>query len=545
MNSPYLKRSGEVKLNKEMIHKLKYKSQGGYILVAVLVLFTIALSFTVTALTSSSSGRISISSARNAEKEYFDAESTMQSAYAWLNQESSNFGSLFSGSVFVNTFSRSTSPSIGSNDTGLLKIPTRIKVSGTNNSIILHNSSDAFGTAVFPPSTNLITGQAFNGLSTFSSQTFSNGIVRITLIDAIPLDPTNLSSTEYSPVFRIDALRAKDRGGHVSSIITGKMQTAPGSGFVGKDYLEMRQSCDSYQSSNTSPSWSASNRRANCPIASEKTIYIHQNTTIYGSATTKQSLEGASPWGGPLCASFASGCPVKGTVCSGSTCQPPVVTLTPASFASACSSTAPNLTISSGTNEGNAPTIESLKTPSTSTNTPAGTPANTYRNNCWDTLKINSGRWARFRAGLNGSTPVAFYVKNLDIANNATVLFDDNGGKQITIYVERIVGDNYNGNQIGGLKSPSAGTLIPPNMLKINYWGTNSLTLNGTAQMNSFLVAPNATVNVSGNFTYNGGIMANRLVATGSGALHYDETGGNAVNVDMQLRLRSMNEYFR
>jgi hypothetical protein len=517
----------------------------GFVLIGVLVLLTAALFLTGAALTYASNARVAVAATRQSDFEYLDAESTAQEAFSWLNQYSADWGSLFSGGVFTTTFTRSAVPSIGSNDNGPLPIPTRIKVIGTNNSVILNKNEDVFGPAVFPPTANLISGVPFQPIQRFAATEFRRGLPRITLVDAIPLDPGNLSATEYSPVFRIDAIRAPNRGGHIAMYVTGKMQTASGSGFVGRSYIEMRQSCDSYQSSQSFPNYLTSRRRANCPISSEGTINIHSSSTIFGSATTKGSLATSSPWGGSLCASFTSGCPVKGTVCANASCSTPVVKLTPSSFAAACPNSGANLTISSGSSDSTAWTIESTTTANPSTNTPTGVPSKTYRNNCWNALKVNAGNWVRFRAGLNGSAPTAFYIKQLDIASNSTILFDDNGGKQITLYVEQIVGNSYNGNQIGGIKNKSAGTMVAPNMLKVNYWGSAPLTLNGTATINSFLVAPNAAVNISGNFTYNGGIMADRLTAAGSGALHYDETGGNAVNVDMQLRLRSINEYYR
>lgn len=542
MNSfgiPYLKKMGKARLSHRRV------SERGYILVSVLVLFSLALSLTMILLNASAVGRGSMASVRMAEREYLDAEATAQESFQWLNATSRKWGSLFSGGVFTKTFVRNPTPSIGSNDSGSFKVPTRVKIAGTNNSVILHSDSSTFGMTAFPQSNDLISGELYQPIDRFKEQAFARGKVRVTLIDAIPLDPSNLNSTEYSPVFRIDAMKAADRGGHVSMIVTGKMQTAPGSGFVGKTYVEMRQPCDSYQSSTSITNFSTQARRANCPIASEGSIAIHSTTTIFGSVTTKSTLASGSPWGGPICASFASGCPVKGTICTGSTCQTPALNLSPSSFSAACPTTAPDLTILGGGSEVTAQTIESIREPSSSTNTPPGTPAKTFRNNCWQNLKIGTNGWARFRSGLNGSAPVAFYIKNLEIAKNARVLFDDNGGKQITLYVDRIVGDSYNGNQIGGLKSDASGSMVAPNMLKLNYWGSYPLTLNGNATMNSFVVAPHAAVTVSGNFTFHGGIMADRLVANGSGALHYDETGGNAVNVDMQLRIRSIQEYFR
>jgi hypothetical protein len=536
---PILRKIGKLRLNR------RRASEQGYILVAVLVLFSLSLSLTMILLNASAVGRGSIASVRTAETEYLDAEATAQEAFQWLNATSRKWGSLFSGGVFTKTFVRNPIPSVGLNDSGSFNIPTRVKIAGTNNSAILHSDPSTFGIAAFPQSNDLISGELYQPTKSFQEQIFARGKVRVTLVDAIPLDPSNLNSTEYSPVFRIDAMKAAERGGHVSMIVTGKMQTAPGSGFIGKTYVEMRQSCDSYQSSTSIPNFSSQARRANCPIASEGSIAVHSTSTIFGSVTTKSTLATGSPWEGPICASFASGCPVKGTICTGSTCQTPILNLSPSSFSAACPNTAPDLMIPGGYSELTAQTIESIREPSSSTNTPPGTPARTIRNNCWQNLKIGANGWARFRSGLSGSAPVAFYIKNLEIAKNARVLFDDNGGKQITLYVDRIVGDTYNGNQIGGLKSSACGSMVAPNMLKLNYWGSYPLTLNGNATINSFLVAPNAAVTISGNFTFHGGIMADRLVANGSGALHYDETGGNAVNVDMQLRIRSIQEYFR
>lgn len=128
----------------------------GFVLIGVLVLLTAALFLTGAALTYASNARVAVAATRQSDFEYLDAESTAQEAFTWLNQYSADWGSLFSGGVFTTTFTRSAVPSIGSNDNGPLPIPTRIKVIGTNNSVILNKNEDVFGPAVFPPTTNLI-----------------------------------------------------------------------------------------------------------------------------------------------------------------------------------------------------------------------------------------------------------------------------------------------------------------------------------------------------------------------------------------------------
>jgi hypothetical protein len=63
--------------------------------------------------------------------------------------------------------------------------------------------------------------------------------------------------------------------------------------------------------------------------------------------------------------------------------------------------------------------------------------------------------------------------------------------------------------------------------------------------MNAFLVAPYAGVTVTGNFTYSGGIKALTLDASGSAALHFDESGNINTISGVQYTARNVIEHYR
>jgi hypothetical protein len=108
----------------------------------------------------------------------------------------------------------------------------------------------------------------------------------------------------------------------------------------------------------------------------------------------------------------------------------------------------------------------------------------------------------------------------------------------VNLYVENFTGNKFNGGQV-------INTSNKPYQLRIHYLGTSNLTLNGNAEMRSFLVAPYAAVDVQGSFEYYGGIKATALTFTGSGDIHYDESGNITTLSDVQYRLRNMENHYR
>ena len=156
---------------------------------------------------------------------------------------------------------------------------------------------------------------------------------------------------------------------------------------------------------------------------------------------------------------------------------------------------------------------------------------------CWEEVIVNTGT----RLTLD-STNSPYYIKTLDLKNNSTSIIDVNpspAGGTVELWVEKIVGDKLNGNQ-------SINSTGRPVQFHLIYLGTDPLTLNGNADMNVGLVAPNAEVTVSGNFDYHGALLAKRLTLTGSGGIHYDESlGGTGDISDIQFRLREVAQYYR
>ncbi|MCC6932946.1 MAG: hypothetical protein IT292_06800 [Deltaproteobacteria bacterium] len=139
------------------------------------------------------------------------------------------------------------------------------------------------------------------------------------------------------------------------------------------------------------------------------------------------------------------------------------------------------------------------------------------------------------------STNYPYYFNILELKNNSNSQFDvqpNPAGGVVTLYVNSIVGDKFNGNQ-----TINSGR---PFNFRMFYLGSNTLTLDGNASMNAGLVAPNASLSESGTFDFNGAILAKRLLLNGAGNIHYDESlAGNGEVNDTQYRLRELIQFYR
>jgi hypothetical protein len=248
-------------------------------------------------------------------------------------------------------------------------------------------------------------------------------------------------------------------------------------------------------------------------VGSNSTIQVHQNEMIYGTARTNGGFNNSSPYGGKICSDFAAGCPNVGETCQGASCTVPGLPVY-SSWGSYCPSNQGDLTINAN-----------------STLLVAGNAAN---QKCWNKIKVNSGKTLTIR-----TTNYSYFIDTFDIANNAVINFSPNPGNgTINLYVKSFVGDKFNGNQVFNVNNK-------PYQLRIHYLGTADLTMNGTAAMSAFLIAPYAGVNVQGTFDYSGGIKAKSLSCTGSGLLHYDESGDITTLSDVSYKLRNVNERYR
>lgn len=502
------------------------KGQSGHILAGTTVLLAVAAVVVVGALELTLSSTKAITSSSHRSTEYFQTEQSLGLGVSFLRDNSSALTQPFSRSSFYSLFDR-TAPSAGSNEPSSFAVPTLLKRQSTQQSAFFTNSND-LGTAWFPASLDTVSGTTVTPLTTFTSANLGAKKVRITLVDAVADDPTKdfgdpdlgnpLPQTDFHPVYRIDTMDSTSKGAHLFGYAVGSLQYDYGVGFYGRDYFELRQPCDSYLSNNGI--FSATNRRANCSTGSNSSIAIHSQTTLYGSARTNGSITSSSPFGGAICANIptssggATSQPCQtGSTCQGASCQVPGLP----SF-SAWSTYCP-------TNQG-AVTPTSGSTLVASGNSP--------NQRCWSSVTISNNRVVTLT-----STQYPYFIDTLNIANTGRLNFaPSNSTGTITLYVRNIVGDRFNGNQVYNINNK-------PYQLRLNYLGTNSLTLNGTAAMSSFIVAPYAAVSVQGNFTFNGGIKATGLTFTGSGSVHFDESGDITTLKDVTYTLRNTTQRYR
>lgn len=491
----------------------------GYILLGVLILVTISGFVILSSFNVASTFNQSVDATKDRSTEYYNAEKTMDIALSWLRNNSSGIVLAFSRTNFYTNFDKS-SLSAGANDTGSFPIPTRVKAQGTSNSVILSDSS-TFIAPTFPTTLDANTGNSFNAKTTFTGSSFGSDHVRVTLIDAVPVDSSKdygdtdagnaTPDTDFTPVFRVDAVKQNASGGYVYGYILGSLAYNYGIGFYGKNSLELDQPCDSYLSNNGA--YSAATKRANCAAGSNGTAKVHNNTSLYGTLKTNGAISTASPFSGTVCADFASGCPNPGQTCQGTSCNVPGLPVYSA-WNVYCPSNQGNVTVNSN-----------------SSLTVAGNAAN---QKCWGTVTVNTNKTLTLK-----TTNYSYFIDTFDIANNGIVNFSPTPANgTINLYVRSFTGNKFNGNQVFNTNNK-------PYQLRIHYLGNADLTLNGTAAMSAFLIAPYANVTVQGTFDYSGGIKALSLTSTGSGLLHYDESGDITTLSDVTFRVKNVHERYR
>ena len=484
----------------------------GLALIAFLLMVSIGAVIIAGSLTLASNDLRTNSSATTRSRNFFDVESTLGDSISWFRSHGGDLVTPFKRDNFYASFDRS-SPGVGSNDSSLFTIPTRVKLKGSSSSA-LFVSNNQLGSSSFP-TTLTAGGSSFAAGTSFTGASNTGLLYRATLVDAIAVDPSKdygpppaaPPETDFYPVYRLDVMSALDRGAHIYGYLIGSMTYTDTVGFYGRDYVQAMQECDSYISSDGA--YGGANKRAHCPVGSNGEVRVHQNEEIYGSVRTNGDIVETTPFGGKICSDFATNCPNKGSTCEGATCAVPgLPTMSP--WTTYCPTDQGDRTISAN-----------------STYTVAGNNAN---QKCWNTVHINSNRTLTLT-----STNYPYFIKTLSFQNssNARLNIAPNPPTGIvTLFVESFSGGTVNGNN-------------RPSQFKIYYLGSSPLTLNGTAAMSAAIVAPNGGVNVQGNFEFKGGIMATFLNWTGSGKVHYDESLGGTVLTGQTFRLRGMIQYYR
>lgn len=476
--------------------------QGGYVLLGVLVTMALALLVTVGMLESSASQAKTRALVTTQADYYYEVEESLNRVVGWLQDHSDDLVTAFTTANFNANFDLGN-PAIGDNEGEHFEVPTLVKMKGTNSSVMLSNNS-FFGQAAFPNTTNIVSGAAFNPIDSFSSADLGEANARIVLVWA------RQTTGVFEPIFRIDVVTGNnpDRGVHSYSYVYTTVETSSGGlGFYGRDWMNLQtpnNTCGSYSYTNVAGVWNAGAPRANCAVNSDGTLSSRAKINGTANSLLNNGVIFHSPTGDATAG-----------VCEGTGCHS--LTLpTVNTWSGYCAVHAGNLTI-------NADTTLS-----------AG--------GCWQDVTIANNRTLRL-----SDTAAPYYFRNINYGgNNARIEFGPVGGvpvnSKVTVYAEQF--DANGNNHINGNKMFNMSNA--PHQLELYYLGTADLTLNGNVSMNSVIYAPNAQVNVLGNFIYNGSIQAKRLDISGNARLYYDEQlGGTPVVTDMNFALRKTSQRYR
>lgn len=501
-----------------MTNKSKDKETGYVMLIVVMFLALIGAVLSAT-LAQDAVFTKTVYAIGNSSKKIGSAEAGIGHAVAWLRQNSQKLAYPFHRDQFYSSFDR-TAPSIGDNDTGTTKATTKIKLAGTNNSVILVNDA-GLATSAFPSTLDLTTGVSFDAAIDFSNDVLGDAKLRVTLIDAVAeypskdygAPPSPSPETDFYPIYRIDSLSDNGDGFRLYATVVGEAVNFFDVALYGQDSLSTLQSCDAYNSS--AGSYGVGNQSADCSVISPSTVQIDEDKSIHGSVVSNANIDNSSPWGGAVCANFDMGCPAIGEKCEDPACS---VGNMPRfyNWILYCTSDQGNLTISSDT------------TLSVASDSPS--------DKCWDQVTIAANTTLTL-----DTTEFPYFFK--------TIVFDDAATSKIqaspspttepvTLYIESITGNTINGDQLNT-------TNDLPVDLQVYYLGSTDITIGGATAMHLAIASPNASVVTDGTFDFFGSLSAKSLSLQSTGNVHYDYALQNHGELfDMRFRTKNIVQYF-
>lgn len=490
--------------------KFSKNNDGGYVLIGVLVIISICLLISG-GLSRSATSTTSIRQVIHENTEnFYDVERSINAVTAWLQANSKNIVTAFNSTNFSNNFDLGD-PVVGGNEGSAFAPATMLKMKGTNNAVQLTNSS-FFGTSAFPATNHVDTNAAFDAVSAFQSADFGANVnVRLLAIWALQTDG------HYQPIFRVDAVTGgnePEHGVHGFNFIKSALVTSNGGiGYYAQagDFQtgSPNNQCWSYQYTynNATSTWSRGAPRSNCLVTARDDVSL--KSLIHGNlSTTKENGITYNPGGA-----------VSGTACDGPTCSVTYTLPNNPTWDARCGAV-PAVDVTAAANPTNLATGATLAT------------------QCFRTITVPSNRAIRF------TTPdQPYYIKTLDLQNNSNSRWLFNSippGQKYIIYVDRIVGDRINGNQL-------VGTNLAPSQLEIYLTQDGTFTLNGTADMNGVITGTaNHTIVMNGNFSFVGALRSNALTFSGNAVLGYDEgLGGPPVLSDMNFTLFKASQRYR
>ncbi|MCI5066017.1 hypothetical protein MRY87_09860 [bacterium] len=482
--------------------KTKINSEGGYALIAILLLLSLGLLVGAGMIDSASSNTKTRALVKTRSEYYYEVEETLNKTVSWLQENSKSLVDGFTAANFSSNFDLG-SPALGDNEGQDFGAYSMVKMSGTNNSVLLTNN-DFFGTSAFPAVNNIDTGTAFDAITSFQNADLGEANARVLVIWARETDGN------YEPIFRVDVVTGNnpDRGVHSFSYVYSSLVTAGGTpfGFYGRDWLRTKggnNTCWSYAFVHNGTSWEKGAQRSNCVVQSDSTLTLKSH--IHGDAESlaaNPSVVLQRPTGA-----------VSGNTCEGAGCHGNSLPALSMQWSDHCGS-------------GSDVNVSGIQT------LPGG---------CYRDITIGNGDTL-----ILNDTSTDYKFRSFDFGNNATIRFQPgtNANDKITMYVEEIAANNnrsqLNASQVINIDNK-------PSQLLIYYYGPKDLKINGNSDTYAFIVAPNADVELLGNGDYYGGLKAKTFYVNGNGSFNYDETGGagNPAVSDMNYTLKKASQRYR
>ncbi len=321
-----------------------YRRDSGYALVVALMLMALTAFVVREALKRVGVESTIIAASRVSSVSHATVEDALNKAVAFMRDNSHKFAYLFGKENFYNNFQREASPLYGSNDVSAAQIASNLTIVGTSDVALLSNEPDVFGYENFPASVDPTTNTGLDLIGALSEINFSGVKVRVTLIDAIPVTPAGDTlpkpTTDYTPVWRVDAMAGVDSGPHLFGILEGvpvrpvastlRYYGMYGEYSVGNNGgFPSDMGCEAYDSS--LGAHSSSNRSAKCNAGSPATSNAMGGsgpTMIYGSwgvnyneamsTYGKACANLTTPWW--QCNGTANNCLDPGCICTTTGC---------------------------------------------------------------------------------------------------------------------------------------------------------------------------------------------------------------------------------
>lgn len=455
-----------------------YRREQGFTLIAVLVIFALAMLVTGIMLRSSRNSAHAQKIVTLNDDRFYNTEDFLGEITAWFQNNSLYLAGLFTQANYA-TYFVDSAPLAGDNEASSLAIPTLVKIAGSSpaDSALISNHAN-FGTSNFPLGLHISTAGTKDLVADFQSNfpDADNGGINIRLV----LLSARHANGDYAPVFRVDAITGNtpEKGSHLFSYVSGSFVENPsGTGFYGNSSVIVSGNpvCKSRLFSWSGANWNMEPEGSDCLLESQGIINLSgAGIRIYGAAKTNTDAGVDNEH--KISNNNSRGC--EAVACHTDTLSP--------------------YTVDWGS-------LSSCSSPAVNTNTTWST------GQCYGTVTING-------VVLTLSDTVNPYYMDQIIFNGAGAALAINpgsgAGNDVRVYVNKISDDYLSGKRI--LNN------FAPNQFKFIYTGTDPISLTGDTDMKFHLYARNTSVTVSGNLEYYGAINAAGLSISGNSMLYSD-----------------------